>query len=153
MPRTATAHGTYRAYLRCRQRPEGACEACQAAKRERSAKVSTSADARVIRESPIIPAAPAPNPEPDEKSAPAPTNDDGHVSRLEVLKEMLQDSRDLVVRLKRTDPARAYLQLREQREIVREIAELQGNGQVKGVTLADQLADARARRLAAPAAS
>jgi hypothetical protein len=70
-----------------------------------------------------------------------------------VLKEMLEDSRALVKALMKSDPARAYLQQREQREIIREIAELQGNGQVKGVTLADQLAEVRARRLAAAANS
>ncbi|AXA95451.1 hypothetical protein [Microbacterium sp. PM5] len=90
---------------------------------------------------------------PEEPVADAPVTAEGHVSRVEVLKEMLQESRELVKALKRTDPQRAYLQMREQREILRELAELQGNGQVKGVTLADQLADARARRLAASQAS
>jgi hypothetical protein len=75
------------------------------------------------------------------------------VSRLEVLKELLEEQRQLMPTLRKSDPARAYLLMREQRETVREIAELQGNGQVKGVTLADQLAEARARRLAAPSAS
>ena len=65
-----------------------------------------------------------------------------------MLKEQLEDSRALVKILMRTDPARAYLQMREQRETVREISEIQGNGQVKGVTLADQLEEARAARAA-----
>ena len=68
------------------------------------------------------------------------------MSRLEVLKEMLQTSRELIPVLKVSDPTRAYLLMREQRDILREISELQGNGQVKGVTLADQLAEARAAR-------
>lgn len=60
---------------------------------------------------------------------------------------MLVQSRELVVALKKSDPARAYLQMREQREILREISEIQGNGQSKkGVTLGDQLAAARAER-------
>ncbi|MFI8593741.1 hypothetical protein ACIGCK_04835 [Microbacterium sp. NPDC078428] len=75
------------------------------------------------------------------------------MSRVEVLKEMLQESRELVKVLRRTDPPRVYLQMKEQREILRELTELQGNGQVKGVTLDDQLAEARARRLAAAEAS
>jgi hypothetical protein len=75
------------------------------------------------------------------------------VSRLEVLKELLEEQRQLLPALRNSDPAKAYLLMREQRETVREIAELQGNGQVKGVTLADQLAEVRARRLAASAAS
>ncbi|MEU4016189.1 hypothetical protein AB0E56_13100 [Microbacterium sp. NPDC028030] len=79
---------------------------------------------------------------------PAARTSEGHVSRVEVLQELLQESRELVKELRRTDPARVYLQMREQREILRELAELQGNGQVKGVTLADQLAEARARRTA-----
>lgn len=77
----------------------------------------------------------------------APTTEDGHISRLETLRDMLQQSRELVESLKVTEPARAYLQMREQREILREISELQGNGQsTKGVTLGDQLAAARAER-------
>lgn len=79
---------------------------------------------------------------------PVPVTDDGHVSRLEVLKELLDEQRKLLPTLRQTDPARAYLLMREQRETVREIAEIQGNGQAKGVTLADQLADARAARAA-----
>jgi hypothetical protein len=63
-----------------------------------------------------------------------------------VLKEMLQTSRDTIAALKGREPSRLYLLLREQREIVREISEIQGNGQVKGVTLADQLAAAREAR-------
>ncbi|MBP2420011.1 hypothetical protein [Microbacterium imperiale] len=68
------------------------------------------------------------------------------MSRLEVLKEMLQTSRDTIAALQGREPSRLYLLLREQREIVREISEIQGNGQVKGVTLADQLAAAREAR-------
>jgi hypothetical protein len=76
----------------------------------------------------------------------APVTDEGHISRLEVLTEMLQQSRSTILTLRKTNPSRVYLLLREQREILAEIADLQGNGQVKGVTLADQLAEARARR-------
>ena len=48
-----------------------------------------------------------------------------------------------------TDPARVYLQSREQRDILREIDELEHAGdEVKEPTLADQLAEARARRVA-----
>ncbi len=123
---------------------------CVEAKGRRSAKVSTSAQARLAKQQPaVVPESPVP----DEPLGAAPVTDDGHVSRVEVLKEMLQDSRELVKTLRRSDPQRAYLQMREQREILRELSELQGNGQVKGVTLADQLADARARRLAAAEAS
>ncbi|GGH34161.1 hypothetical protein [Microbacterium album] len=70
------------------------------------------------------------------------------MSRLEVLKELLEEQRKLLPALRQSNPARAYLLMREQRETVREIAEIQGNGQVKGVTLADQLAEARAARAA-----
>lgn len=37
MPRRMAAHGTYRAYLRCKQRPEGPCKECLAAKDARNA--------------------------------------------------------------------------------------------------------------------
>ena len=141
MPRKAADHGTYRAYLRCRKRPEGACAVCVAAKDQRSAQASAQARARRAGERepavPVVPVLPPP---------PMPTTDEGHVSRLEVLKEMLQTSRELIPVLKVSDPTRAYLLMREQRDILREISELQGNGQVKGVTLADQLAEARAAR-------
>lgn len=90
---------------------------------------------------------------PPTPPTPTPTTEDGHVSRLEVLKELLEEQRKLLPDLRRTDPSRAYLLMREQRETVREIAELQGNGQVKGVTLNDQLAEARARRLAVASGS
>ena len=124
------------------------CVRCVAAKDQRSAKVSTSAKARVAQQAaaPVV-EAPAPPLEPAKTTA------DGHVSRVEVLKEMLEDSRATLAVLRRTDPGRAYLASREQRELLRELAELQGNGQVKGVTIDDQLADARARRIAATAAS
>jgi hypothetical protein len=78
--------------------------------------------------------------------APAPVDENDHISRLEVLKEMLQTSRETIAAMKGRDPSRLYLLMREQREIVREISEIQGNGQVKGVTLADQLAEARNAR-------
>jgi hypothetical protein len=147
MPRVATDHGTYNAYLRCRKRPEGACALCVDAKDRRSARVSTSAKARVARQAGGTP------PDEEKPPTPTPTTAEGHVSRLEVLKDLLEAQRQLMPALRRSDPAKAYLLMREQRETVREIAELQGNGQVKGVTLADQLADARARRLAATEAS
>jgi F0F1-type ATP synthase gamma subunit len=82
-----------------------------------------------------------------------PLTGEGFVSRVEVLIEMLQESRELLKVLRKNHPERVYLQQREQREILRELSELQGNGQVKGVTLADQLAESRARRNAAAAAS
>lgn len=111
--------------------------------------MSTSAAARRGKESPTTVQKEAP----EETVAATPLTTEGHVSRLEVLKELLEEQRKLLPALRSKDPARAYLLMREQRETVREIAELQGNGQVKGVTLADQLADARARRLAAAEAS
>ncbi len=77
-----------------------------------------------------------------------PLTDEGHVSRLDVLKELLNDQRETLAVLRVRDPARAYLLMRDIKDTVRQISEIQGNGQVKGVTLADQLAEARARRAA-----
>lgn len=141
MPRIAVDHGTYRAYLRCKKRSEGACAECVAAKEARSAQAAAnrrSARAEEPRK--------GQDEDVDAPATPLPTTEEGHVSRLEVLKEMLQTSRELIPALKKTEPTRAYLLMREQRDILREISELQGNGQVKGVTLADQLAEARAAR-------
>lgn len=145
MPRARAACGTYAAYERHLREKSPVDDACRAAQRSRDAARSKSAPARAVRaaekvaeraETPAVPV------------SPPLLTEEGHISRLEVLKEQLEDSRELVKILKRTDPARAYLQMREQRETVREISEIQGNGQVKGVTLADQLAEARARRAA-----
>lgn len=147
MPRPKAPCGSYTAYKRHLRLKEPVDEACRRAQQEHDAGRSTSAPARVERA-----AAKARADVPDD-AIPTPLTDEGHVSRVEVLKEMLQESRELVKELRRSDPPRAYLQMREQREILRELAALQGNGQVKGVTLADQLAEARARRLAASEAS
>jgi len=147
MPRPKAPCGTYSAYKRHLRAQEPVDDACRAAQKEHDGSRSTSADARVRKQA-DKPVATVFVPPPA-----VPLTAEGHVSRLEVLKETLEASRVLVKRLQESDPARAYLQMREQREILREISELQGNGQVKGVTLADQLADARARRLAATEAS
>lgn len=146
MPRPKAPCGTYPAYRRHLRLNESVDDACRAAQREHDGKRSTSAGARQHRAIEKPPAPPV-------VVAPAAQTAEGHVSRVEVLQEMLQDSRELVKELRRTDPARVYLQMREQREVLRELAELQGNGQVKGVTLADQLAAAREARRAADAAA
>lgn len=145
MPRARAACGTYAAYERHLREKSPVDDACRAAQRSRDAARSKSASAHASRA--------ADNPAkasetPDTPVLPVPTTEDGHVSRLDVLKEQLQQSRETIARLKTSDPARVYLLMREQRETVREISEIQGNGQVKGVTLADQLAEARARRAA-----
>lgn len=150
MPRPLAACGTYTAYKRHVRRGEPVDADCRAAQKTRDGARSTSAPARAQRaaKKPAAPAAP-----PTAPVTAAPLTHDGHVSRVEVLVEMLQDSRELVKKLRDSDPARAYLQMREQREILRELSGLQGNGQVKGVTLADQLAAARANRKSAAQAS
>lgn len=149
MPRPKAPCGTYTAYKRHLRLKETVDDACRAAQREHDGARSTSAPARAARQT-----AKQSTSEPAFEAPPAvPLTDEGHISRLEVLKETLETSRALVKQLQATDPARAYLQMREQREILREIAELQGNGQVKGVTLADQLAEARERRRAAASAA
>ena len=61
---------------------------------------------------------------------------------------MLEDSRRIIKLLLVTDPARAYLQMREQRDILREIAEIKQQSEAKKeVSLGDKLAAARAARL------
>lgn len=144
MPRPKAPCGTYAAYRRHLRLNESVDDACRAAQREHDGNRSTSAAARQTRAVEKTPEPPAP----PVVVPPAAQTAEGHVSRVEVLQEMLQDSRELVKELRRSDPARVYLQMREQREVLRELAELQGNGQVKGVTLADQLAEARERRKA-----
>lgn len=140
MPRAKAPCGTYTAYKRHLRLKEPVDDACRAAQREHDSARSTSSSARAARQGAPVP--------PVEPPPPTPTTEDGHVSRLEVLKDLLEEQRTLLPQLRRTDPARAYLLMREQRETVREIAEIQGNGQAKGVTLADQLAEARAARAA-----
>jgi hypothetical protein len=151
LPRPRAACGTISAYRRHLREGTTVDDACREAKRAHNRARSTSAEARRERAAAadaekaaaaaaaaaIPPAAPLP---------PAPTTEDGHISRLEVLKEQLEVSRETIARLKNSDPTRVYLLMREQRETVREISEIQGNGQAKGVTLADQLAAAREAR-------
>lgn len=146
MPRPKAPCGTISAYRRHLREGSTVDSACREAKRAHNRSRSNSAAARAERET--VQAAKKAAEAALPAVTPAPEDEQGHVSRLEVLKEMLDDSRALVKALMKSDPARAYLQLREQREIIREISEIQGNGQVKGVTLADQLAEARARRAA-----
>lgn len=141
MVRPKAPCGTYAAYRRHLREKTPVCDACRDAKRQNSRERSNSAESRrekqVEREAAKAAAA----------VPPVPRTGEGHVSRLETLRDMLEQSRELVAALKVSDPARAYLQMREQREILREIAEIQGNGQsTKGVTLGDQLAAARAER-------
>ena len=148
MPRPRAACGTLAAYRRHLREGTAVDPACREAKRAHNRARSTSAAARVER------AAASAGVMVEKRSGaapvgavpPPPVTEEGHISRLEVLKEMLQTSRDTVAALKGSDPTRLYLLLPEQREIVREISEIQGNGQAKGVTLADQLAAAREAR-------
>lgn len=153
MPRVAADHGTYRAYLRCRNRPEGACAECVAARSARSAKVSKSSASRIAKAAASSTPPASESEPPIEPIGDPPLTEEGHISRLEVLKELLKEQRELVPVLKRRDPTKAYLLMRDLKDTIRQIAEIQGNGQVKGVTLADQLAEARARREAGAAAS
>jgi hypothetical protein len=140
MPRAKSPHGTYAAYRRHLADKTPVCDPCRAAQGEHDASRSTSSVARAEKAKPKAPIVPVGD---------IPTTAEGHISRLEVLREMLTTSRETIASLKSSDPSRLYLLMREQRDIVREISEIQGNGQVKGVTLADQLADARAKRAAA----
>ncbi|WP_336991045.1 hypothetical protein [Leucobacter sp. VD1] len=141
MARPKAPCGTYAAYRRHLREKSPVCDACRDAKRANSRERSNSAEVRrekqVAREAEKAPVV----------VEPVPTTPEGHVSRLETLREMLEQSRSVVAALTTSDPTRAYLALREQREILREISEIQGNGQsTKGVTLEDQLAAARAER-------
>lgn len=140
MARAKAPCGTYAAYRRHLREKSPVCDACREAQRSDSAKRSSSAGARLRKQ------ADAQVERAVAEVTPAPLTDEGHVSRLEVLKELLEQSRELVAALKVSSPERAYLAMREQREIVREISEIQGNGQQKGVSLHDQLAAARAER-------
>jgi C4-type Zn-finger protein len=153
MPPARAACGTYAAYRRHLKHGENVDVKCRAAQKAHDGSRSTSASARVARaagKTPPVPEAAVAVPEPVTET---PLTGEGFVSRVEVLIEMLQESRELLKVLRKNHPERVYLQQREQREILRELSELQGNGQVKGVTLADQLAESRARRNAAAAAS
>lgn len=150
MGRPRAEHGTYAAYRRHLADKTAVCAPCRDASRAKNRERSNSAAARAARAStsPKREKADSESVAPSAPVQPAAVDEAGHISRLEVLKEMLQTSRETIAVLKGSDSSRLYLLMREQREIVREISEIQGNGQVKGVTLADQLADARAARAA-----
>lgn len=138
--------GTYAAYRRHLREKTPICQPCRDAKRtdsrNRSGSAAARAEKQIARElekatKELFP--PAPAVEADELE---------EVSRLETLTEMLEDSRRIIKLLLVTDPARAYLQMREQRDILREIAEIKQQSEAKKeVSLGDQLAAARAARL------
>lgn len=146
MARDLAECGSPAAYRRHLRRREPVDEACAAAKRRQDREMRAKRNGRATPLSRVVALKDeAPQDLPLVGDAPLEADSD-HISRVEVLKEMLQDSRETVVALKRSDPSRVYLVLKEQREILSEIAQLQGNGQVKGVSLADQLAAARTAR-------
>ena len=154
MARPRAPHGTYAAYRRHLAEKTDPCADCIAARIAYNRNRSLSRAARAenerrrnetlgvvahIRDRVAFTAA-------EERSDDDADDLDDDVSRLDVLREMLAQSRKLIPTLMETDPARAYLQLREQREIIREIADIQSAGEKKGSTLAEQLAEARAER-------
>ena len=155
MPRAQAPCGDYAAYRRHLRKGEKVDAKCRKAQREHDRTRSTSAPARAGRAAakkpatkpgpasppdiPVLPAAPVGG----NENEPSPA-----VSRLEVLKELLKAQRELLPALRRDEPARAYLLMREQRETLREIDDLQTAASSKGATLADQLAQARAARAA-----
>jgi len=143
MARPKAPCGTYAAYRRHLREKTPVCAPCRDAKRENSRARSQSAASRLAKQAALE----------AEKAAtvvPAPvavTTDTSVLTRLETLEAMLETSKTVIAALATTDPARAYLQMREQREILREIAELQSQGEEqKESTLGDQLAAARAER-------
>lgn len=105
MPRPKAPCGTYTAYKRHLRDGEEVDAACRKAQQERDAARSTSAGARVSRQAREA-SEKAPEP-PLEPPAPMPTTEEGHVSRLEVLKELLEQQRELLPALRRSDPGRA----------------------------------------------
>lgn len=147
MPQRKAPCGTYSAYKRHLRNKEKVDAKCRAAQRKHDGTRSTSATARAARAA--KPKTPAMPPATIELPAPAPSTAPTEVvSRLDVLKELLEQQRLLLPTLRREEPARAYLLMREQRETLREIDEIQNAGASKGATLADQLAEARAARAA-----
>lgn len=146
MPRPKAPCGEYAAYRRHLRNGEKVDAKCRAAQRRHDRVRSGSAPARAERvaDKPR-PVATAPTASTDVPVLPPPSPP-ASVSRLEVLKELLEAQRLLLPNLQREEPARAYLLMREQRETLREIDEIQNAGATKGASLADQLAQARAAR-------
>src|SRR5688500_1975995 len=108
MSRPKAPCGSYPAYRRHLREHEEVDSACREAPVEHGRTRPTSAPARLPRQTAAK--AEAPPPEPPKPMEP---DSEGHISRLEVLRELLEASRTTLPVLQANDPARAYLQMRE----------------------------------------
>jgi hypothetical protein len=141
MPRPPASCGTeaaYRRHLRRGEEPDGACsEAANAAKRARR---DDHARDRVARVTSILDSA--------RRGADSSIDGlDGLDGREKTLTEAAETVRLAIAVTLSTEPAKLAPLLREQREIARELEAIAG-GATKELSLADQLAAARARRAA-----
>jgi hypothetical protein len=145
MARPRAPHGTYAAYKRHLSEKTEVCAPCAAAQRQRTSEI---AEARKSdRPKPVtltIVDAPPTQAATDAAKKAA----ESGPSRLEVLREAQDLAKAALSFVAGDDPAKIAPLLRETREIAREIAEIESTEASQSVSLADQLAAARAARKA-----
>lgn len=134
MPRPKAPCGTYSAYKRHLRDGSTVDAACAAARDDRTKQVAD--DRRAAKRAPrvlsIVPDPVEPDPE--------------RLERAEVLREGLSTVRAAIRVVSQSEPARLAPLLKEQREIARELAEIDASEGAKSESLASQLAAARAAR-------
>lgn len=137
MPRPKAPCGTYSAYKRHLRDGSPVDAACAAARDERTQSVAAERSAKKFAASPVLTLVPA-DPVADEK----------RMQRAEVLREGLDVVRAAIAVVKLSEPARLAPLLKEQREIARELGEIDAAEGAKSESLGEQLARARAARQA-----
>jgi hypothetical protein len=136
MPRPKAPCGTYSAYKRHLRDGSPVDPACEAARNARTEQVAAQRKAAKAGK-PVL-----------TLVATADSSEGTPYRRVDVLREGLEVVRDAIRAVAQTEPARLAPLLKEQREIARELGELEAAEGAKNDSLAEQLRRARAARQA-----
>jgi hypothetical protein len=136
VPRPKAPCGTYSAYKRHLRDGSPVDAVCAGARDERTREVAAERSAKKFA-APVLTLVPA-DPAADEK----------RMQRVEVLREGFDVVRAAIAVVKLSEPARLAPLLKEQREIARELGEIDAAEGAKSESLGEQLARARAARQA-----
>lgn len=139
MPRPKAPCGTYSAYKRHLRDGSPVDSACEWARDERTREVAAARRAAKTGK-PVLSIV--------EAASAGAGDDEKRMTRAEVLREGLDVVREAIRVVKDTEPTRLAPLLKEQREIARELGEIEAAEGAKGDTLAEQLRRARAARQA-----
>jgi len=138
MPRPKAPCGTYSAYKRHLRDGSPVDAACERARDERTREVAAARRAARTGK-PVLSIVTAP---------PEAAADEKPMTRADVLREGLDVVREAIRSVRASQPERLAPLLKEQREIARELGEIEAAEGAKGDTLAEQLRRARAARQA-----